>query len=79
MVSSMLSRDTRLGIHGELADTKFHRSASAPRSLSTLHGSITLPRLFDIFWPSWSRSSARQTTLRYGVRSKTSVFTASSE
>ena len=38
----MLSSDTRLGIHGELADTKFQRSASAPRSWSTR------PRVRDV-------------------------------
>ncbi len=49
MVSSMLSSETRLGIQGELAETKFHRSASAPLVVSTLQGSRTLPLLFDIF------------------------------
>ena len=40
------------------------RNASAPRSRSTDHGSITLPRDFDIFRPSWSTMCARHTTLR---------------
>ena len=43
------------------------------------HGSSTLPRDFDIFWPSSSTMWPRHTTLRYGVESNTSVFTASSE
>ena len=43
------------------------------------HGSITLPRDFDIFRPSSSTMWPRHTTLRYGVESNTSVFTASSE
>ena len=74
-----LSIDTRCGVHGEPAEKKFQRSASAPRVSRTVHGSMTLPCDFDIFWPSWSTSSARHTTLRYGVRPNTSVFTASSE
>ena len=73
------STDTRRGVHGEPAEKKYQRSASAPRVSSTVHGSMTLPFDFDIFWPSWSTTSARQTTLRYGVRPNTSVFTASSE
>jgi hypothetical protein len=79
VVSSMFSRYTRLGVHGELAEAKFQRTASAPREPMTSHGSVTLPRLFDIFWPSWSRRSDRHTTLRYGERPNTSVFTARSE
>src|SRR3954447_17308125 len=79
VVSSMFWRLGRLGVHGELAEAKFQRIALAPRDAITSHGSITLPRLFDIFWPSWSRRSARHTTLRYGERPNTSVLTASSE
>ena len=75
----MLASDTRRGVHGDPNEKKFHRTASAPRDSMSCHGSIALPRDFDIFWPSWSTSSARHTTLRYGVRSNTSVFTASSE
>ena len=77
--SSTASTDTRRGVHGEPAEKKFHRSASAPRVSSTVHGSMTLPFDFDIFWPSLSTTNARHTTLRYGVRPNTSVFTASSE
>ena len=36
------------------AENMYQRSASAPRVSSTVHGSMTLPRDFDIFWPSWS-------------------------
>ena len=57
----------------------YQRNASAPRVRSTGTGSITLPRDFDIFTPSLSTMCARHTTLRYGVRPNTSVFTASSE
>ena len=37
------------------------------------------PRDFDIFWPSLSRISPRQTTCSYGARPNSSVLTASSE
>ena len=77
--SSMPSTDTRRGVHGEPAEKKYQRSASAPRVSSIVHGSMTLPFDFDIFWPSSSTMWPRHTTLRYGVRSNTSVFTASSE
>ena len=38
-----------------------------------------LPFDFDIFWPSPSRMSPRQTTVSYGERSKSSTLMASSE
>ena len=66
-------------IHGEPAETKYHRNASDPNEVKISHGSTTLPLDFDIFCPSGSTRSARQTTLRYGDWPNTSVFTASSE
>ena len=77
--SSMPSTKTRFGVHGDPDENMYQRSASAPRSCSTDHGSMMLPRDFDIFRPSPSMMWARHTTLRYGVRSNTSVLTASSE
>jgi hypothetical protein len=45
----------------------------------TSHGTTTLPSDLDIFLPSSSTSSPRQTTLRYGARSHSSVEIAISE
>ena len=75
----MPSSDTRRGTHGCPAEKKYHRSASAPKVDMIAHGSSALPRDFDIFRPSSSTMWPRHTTLRYGVESNTSVFTASSE
>ena len=75
----MPSIETRFGVHGDDDDRKFQRSASAPCVSRIVHGSITIPRDFDMRWPSWLSSSARQTTLRYGDFWNTSVFTASNE
>jgi hypothetical protein len=41
-------------------------------------GSTTLPRDFDIFWPSPSTRRPRHTTAVYGVEPRASVLTASS-
>ena len=62
--SSIPSTNTRRGVQGEPAEKKYQRSASAPRESSTVQGSMTLPLDFDIFWPSWSTTWARHTTLR---------------
>ena len=48
----MPSTKTRFGVHGEPDENMYQRSASAPRSCSTDHGSMMLPRDFDIFRPS---------------------------
>jgi hypothetical protein len=77
--SRMASSYTRRLVHGEPAEKKYQRRASAPCDPSTSHGSMTLPLLFDIFWPSASTMCARHTTLRKGVLPNTRVFTASSE
>ena len=79
VVSRIESNETRRGVHGWPKLRKFQRRASLPSSEKMLHGSMTLPRDLDIFCPSSSTISPRQTTFRYGVLSKTSVFTASSE
>ncbi len=77
--SSIIRSSTRRLVHGDPAEKKYQRSASAPCERRIVHGSMTLPRDFDIFCPSRSRMCARHTTWRYGARSNTSVFTASSE
>ena len=79
MASSMPSSETRRVLHGEPAENRYQRRASAPRVSMIDHGSITFPFDFDIFWPSADTIRPRHTTLRYGERPKTSVFTASSE
>ena len=61
------------------AAKKYQRTESAPKRSKRSHGSITLPLDFDILAPCSSTMWPRQTTLRYGVWSNTSVFTASSE
>jgi len=58
---------------------KYQRNASAPKRSMTSHGATTLPFDFDIFCPSPSTSSPRQTALRYGARSFSSVEIAISE
>jgi hypothetical protein len=77
--SSRPSIDTRFVVHGEPNENMYQRNASAPRVSSTSHGSSTLPRDFDIFWPAPSTIRPRHTTFLYGVCPNTSVFTASSE
>ncbi len=62
--SAMPSSETRRVVHGEPAEKKYQRSASAPWRANTSDGSTTLPRDFDIFCPSASTMSPRQTTLR---------------
>jgi len=61
--SRIPSSCTRRGDHGWPTERKYHRSESAPKVLNTCHGSITLPRDFDIFWPSPSTMWPTQTTL----------------
>ena len=79
VASRMPSWYTRRVVHGWPCEKKYHRSASAPSLSKISHGSMTLPRDFDIFWPFSSTISPRHTTFLYGVRSNTKVFTASSE
>ncbi len=55
---------TRRSAHGEPLVSRYHRSASAPTRSITSMGSMTLPRLFDIFLPSASTISPRHTTFR---------------
>ncbi len=77
--SRMPSSETRLFVHGDPPEKKYHRSASEPWRSNMSHGSATLPRDFDIFWPCASTMSPKHTTFRYGVDPNTSVLTASSE
>jgi hypothetical protein len=77
--SRMPSSNTRRAVHGWPAEKKYQRRASAPCVSNRYHGSMMLPFDFDIFWPSASTMKPRHTTLRYGVASKASVLTASSE
>ena len=79
VVSRNPSSETRRVVHGWPDEKKFHRSASAPWVAVLIHGSMTLPFDFDIFWPSSSTRRPRHTTFLNGVESNTSVFTASSE
>ena len=62
--SPMASIDTRRVAHGEPPATKNHRTASAPYRSMAMKGSITFPSRFDIFLPSASTISPRQTTFR---------------
>ncbi len=64
VVSRMPSAKTRRGVHGCPAEKKYQRRPSAPTVPNISQGSITLPRDFDIFWPSSSTMCPRQTTLR---------------
>ena len=64
MASSTASRLKRNESHGLCAVSRYQRKASAPWRSSTVQGSITLPLLLLIFWPSASSISPRQTTLR---------------
>ncbi len=64
VVSRMPSSNTRRGAHGCPAEKKYHRSASAPCSANTTHGSTMLPFDLDIFWPSASTMWPRQMTSR---------------
>jgi hypothetical protein len=75
----MPSSEGRRLAHGEPEEKKYQRSESEPKLSKMCHGSMTLPRDFDIFWPSPSTMWPRHTTLRYGVSPNTSVLTANSE
>ena len=77
--SRMPSSEMRLAVHGDPFEKKYQRTASEPWRAKISHASATLPRDFDIFWPSASTTSPRHTTLRYGVDPNTSVLTASRE
>jgi hypothetical protein len=58
------STEKRYPSHGALEVKKYQRKASAPKRSMTSQGTTMLPRDLDIFWPSASRISPRQTTLR---------------
>ena len=49
-------------------DARVKRSASAPYFVVTSRGSMTLPRVFDIFSPFSSRTIACSRTVRKGTR-----------
>ena len=78
-ISSSTLCPTRRGDHGEPLQSMNQRTASAPcRSISGI-GSRMLPRCLLILRPSSARMCPRQSTVRYELRSKTSVPTAISE
>ena len=64
MASSTASRLKRNDSQGLWAVSRYQRKASAPWRSITAQGSMTLPLLLLIFWPSPSRIRPRQTTLR---------------
>ena len=79
IASLTASRLKRNESHGLCAVSRYQRNASAPWRSRTVQGSMTLPLLLLIFWPSPSRMSPRHTTLRYAGPSNSSVLSASSE
>jgi hypothetical protein len=64
MAASMASKLTRVGVHGDPCENIHHRSGSAPRVSRISQGSVTLPRLLDIFRPSASTRWPRHSTFR---------------
>src|SRR5262249_55607346 len=71
-VSATRSVENRRELPGGDAVYMYQRIASAPCALSTVHGSTTFPRDFDIFWPSPSRIRPRHTTFWYASATGTS-------
>src|SRR5690606_27172450 len=63
-VSVSASGSKRFDAQGWLTAMKYQRIASAPNDSIASHGSTTLPRDFDIFWPSASSTSPFTTTFR---------------
>ena len=62
--SSIPSGSHRFGSHGLLDESRYQRITSAPWREMASHGSTTLPRDFDIFWPLASRMRSLTTTSR---------------
>ncbi len=55
---SMRSSESAISVPGAAAISKAMRTASVPYFSVTTSGSIVFPRVFDIFWPSASRTRA---------------------
>ena len=62
-----MARLVRVEVHGEPWWNIHQRSGSAPRESRIVQGSMTLPRLFDIFRRSASTIWPRARTWRYGT------------
>ena len=72
------SLEKRRSLPGGAAVNMYQRTASAPCSSSTDHGSMTLSPDFDIFCPSASRISPTEITLRKAIHSGASSVRCSS-